>query len=203
MEKLKDIFKTALQEAKKFLINEQTVAIWKDFLENLSLQIKESDKVLRGLLVKQDSAGVSSLRKAYAAVEKKLREKELSKRFELGKAVLTKGKESKIEFSIKYNKEDIKPFTIKVVDKRPKFDWAPVDAQLKKLKSDGRLLKASLITLEETTFDYMDDIDQVIQKQIEHLIKLESELDGYIGNLSALQITMLRKLLEEKYGEFK
>lgn len=195
---------TAVKEAlKESLFREAPdSSAWDELMARLSKQAVMSDKKLQQyekLIGKQSE---SALRAGVKAIQGSLKK---SKFIVQSGGEVKKGGSGKmfVPFSIgdKEGAVSVGPIFLFIEDGRLKIEVSE-SARSAMTQLDGarsKILKGELVGMQEDLLDHMDSVIKVVKKRDEYLTKMQDSLDDYVGDLSALEISMLKNLLVNKY----
>lgn len=65
--------------------------------------------------------------------------------------------------------------------------------------SRGKILRAELITIQEEVLDNDETVAGAVKKRDEYLNKIEKKIDGFVSDMTSLEITMLKRILSNKF----
>lgn len=173
---------------------------WDERMSRLSKGAIEADKKLQGLQKNIEKKGESVIQTAFSAISKALKPRKMTAKSSGVKKDQARQK-TFLQFSVDVNGSEVGPFYIFVENGKPKIEIsAEAKAKMTKIEPENtKLLRAELITAQENALDMMDDVADAVSKRDGYLDKLESKVDGFVAGLNALEISVLKNLLVQKY----
>lgn len=179
--------------------------VWEAFLERISKQTLLSDPKLLALLKTMAKNEVKALGNAVGAIKKNL---EKTGNFEVEQKKPDQDEEGDLflNFQIKMLNGGKKlDFSVKLEHGRPLIQIPEqTRSNLNSLATpDSKFLRSELIHIQETVLSNMNEVIETTEKRDEYLSKLHSDAQKALGNMSPLQIVMLRYLLKSKYKSVK
>lgn len=179
--------------------------IWETFLEKISKQTLLSDPKLLALMKTMAKNEVKALGNAVNAIKKNL---EKTGNFEVEQKKPDQDKEGDLflNFQIKMLNGGKKlDFSVKLEHGRPLIQIPEqTRANLNSMATpDSKFLRSELIHIQETVLSNMNEVIETTEKRDEYLGKLHTDAQKALGNMSPLQIVMLRYLLKSKYKSVK
>lgn len=205
--KKKDTKKEGLREAVYRMINEALfneeetqTSRWDERMSKLSKAAVEADKKLQGLQKNIEKKGQATIQNAFASITKALKPRKMSAKSSGVKKDSAQQK-TFLQFMVDVDGVEVGPFYVFIDSGKPKVEISS-EAKTKLMKIEpekAKLLRAELITVQEGMLDSMDDVQDAISKRDSYLDKLESKVDDFVANLNALEISVLKNLLVQKY----
>lgn len=175
---------------------------WDEYVDRLSKQAVLSDKTLQSYQKKIAKRSEKALKDAVKSLQSALS----PHGFDVDdKGVKRDTDENRmyVEISIedKEGTAAVGPVYISMENGHPEIEaTGSAKASLTRLDPErGKILRAELITVQEEKLDNDDQVAKVVDKRDEYLSKMESRIDQTVSDMSALEITMLKRLLVKKY----
>lgn len=180
-------------------------AEWENFLQKLSKQALVSDERLKNILRNVAKAEMKILSNSVNAIKEIL---ESTGTFEVIQGKPNQDSEGNVFLSfvvsfVEFNKK--LPFAVKVENGRPLIHFPDqTRAELNSMNSEeSKLLRAELMHIQETVLDKVEDLTVATEKRDAYLKSMESQIDRILKNMDALQVSMLRHVLKQKYKGVK
>lgn len=175
---------------------------WDELMARLSKQAVMSDKKLQQFEKLIGKQSETALRDGVKAIQASLKK---SKFIVQSAGEVKKGGSGKmfVPFSIsdKEGAASVGPIFLFIEDGRVKIEVSE-SARSGMTQLDGarsKILKGELVGMQEDLLDSMDSVVKIVKKRDDYLTKMQDSLDDYVGDLSALEISMLKNLLVNKY----
>jgi hypothetical protein len=108
-----------------------------------------------------------------------------------------------IEFTVgdQEGAAEVGPFYVVVENGYPKIDVSQT-ARSSMVKIDperSKLLRNEIMSIQEDVLDEDETVSGAVQKRDEYLSKMEKKVDDFVADLNSLEITMLKRILVQKY----
>jgi hypothetical protein len=181
--------------------NSKKESSWEDYLSGISKQVIAADKKLQNLQRNIEKKTQAMLDDAFKVIGKSI-DKKAVKLKNFGIKHSSKNDKIYLAFSSVMSNVEVEPIYIYISDTgtpiikisdRAKVDLTKVDPDV------AKLFRADLITVQERVLDNMDELKDAISSRDAYLTKLQDEIDGFVSDLSSLQISLLKQLLAQKY----
>jgi len=205
-ESLKEMIKTILlKENVLSYIFEQPADVdsiqWDKFLQSLSPESVQADQKLKNIIGNLMKAEAKIVGKAMAIVKTKLQSSGFQIK-DVKTAKQTEDNKFRADFIVfmPENQKEL-PFGLKIENGRP-LVFIPDQSRsaLNMMSnSESKLLRAELISIQEVDLDNMDDVVNAAQKRDQYLAGIEKKLDKVMHGFSPIEISLMRKLLKQKY----
>lgn len=178
---------------------ERTGSEWDEHIGKLSKKALAGDKKFQQLQknIEKKTEGIlkDSLNTIKKALGKEVKVKDfgVKKSDERGKTYLA--------FSATIGNAAIEPIYIYVENGVPKIELSD-QARVGLTKADAdqaKMFRAELVTVQEGVLDEVEDLVRAIGQRDKYLDKVQDEVDGFIAELTPLQISLLKNLLVQKY----
>lgn len=173
---------------------------WDERMSKLSKSAIEADKKLQNLQKNIEKKSETTISSAFSSIQKALKPRKMTAKSAGTKKDLQK-KKTFLQFSVDIDGTDVGPFFVFVENSRPKIEISD-EAKQKLMKIEpekAKLLRAELITAQEDALDGMSDVSDAISKRDGYLSKIEGGVDEFVAGLNALEISILKNLLVNKY----
>lgn len=171
---------------------------WDDYVSRLPKQVFSNDRKLanlqKGIEKKVEGALEDALAHIAKAVGKKVKIKNHGiKKNESGKTY--------ISFGATVDEVSVDPIYVYIQSGVPKLEVSDnARASLTKIEPQtSKLFRADLVQVQERVLDHMDELARAIEARDKYLMKIEAEVDKYVADLSGLELTLLKRLLTQKY----
>lgn len=179
---------------------EKTDSDWDDVISRLSKQAANGDKKLVNLQKGIQKKSEKVLRDALSAVSKSVDRKKVKIK-ELGVRSTPDAKKTYLAFQATVGQAEVGPIAIYIQGGVPKIELSD-EAKVGLTKADpadSKLFRADLVQVQERVLDRMDDLERAVISRDKYLEKLEDEVDGFVADLTPLQVSLLKQLLVKKY----
>ena len=175
---------------------------WDEYVDKLSKQAVLSDKAFQGMQKNIAKRSEKALKDASGTVKGALgssgfevKEKGVKKDVERGELYM--------EFYVGDSEGagEVGPFYLVISNGYPKIDVSEnARGTMGKLDPErSRVLRAEMVAVQEDALDASDDVAKAVARRDEYLMKVEKKVDGFVADLNALEISMLKFTLANKY----
>jgi hypothetical protein len=175
---------------------------WDEYISKLSKQAVLADKTFQNMQKNIIKRSEKALKSATGTVKSSLG----PAGFKLNDKGIKKDSEAEEMYSEFFLADDegtaeVGPFYVKMVKGSPAIDVSQnARNSLTRLEPDrSKVLRSKIMEIQEDMLDSDVGVAKAIQKRDEYLKKLEGKIDGFVADLNALEITMLKNVLVNKY----
>jgi hypothetical protein len=183
-----------------FREEEAPVSGWDERVARLSKAAVEADSKLQKLQKDIEKKTVSALQAAAGEVEKVLKKQKIKATCGDVRRDPQRMK-SYVEITLDVDGVQVGPLYIFVEGSRLKFEVSgTAKASLGRLKPDrAKTLRSELATMQEDLLDKRGEIVAAVKNRDKYLDGLQNKADGYVSDLSALEISVLKSVLVDKF----
>lgn len=204
-EKKKDTKKEALELVRDALREalfreEPEASVWDERVAKLSKAAVSADRKLQNLQKNIEKKSEGVLTSAFQAVSKALKKSKIVAKADQVQKDMARQK-TFLPFKVSINKSEVGPLYVFIEGGAPKIEISD-EAKMALAKVDpgiSKVLRAELITVQEQVLDGMQDVAGAVAARDKYLSKLEQKVDGFVSDLNALEISVLKSLLVQKY----
>lgn len=196
-----ELLHQAIQNAvNESLFHEEKVGSdWDETIGRLSKQAVQGDSKFQNMQKNIQKKTESVLDDSFRVISKNVDKKAVK----LKSFGIKKNDDGKtyLAFSATMDNVEVAPIYIYVEGGTPKIEVSE-QAKVALTKADpgnAKLFRAELVTVQERILDKMDGLEKAIGARDKYLTKLEDEVDGFVADLSSLQVSLLKSLLVKKY----
>jgi hypothetical protein len=178
---------------------EATGSDWDEQIAKLSKQAVTADKKFQSHQKSIEKKTASMLGTALGSIKKAVGRDVKLKDFGI-KHDERQGK-TYVAFGATIDDVSVEPIYIYVEAGVPKIEVSDT-AKAALTKADpgkAKLFRAELVTVQERVLDKMEDLTKAIDSRDRYLTKLQDEVDGFVADLTPLQLSLLKSLLVRKY----
>lgn len=184
----------------KMTLNEASKSsMWDEQIKKLSSKALHGDKKFQRLQNDVEKKTEQVLHDAYDAINSALRKTAKLKNGGIRKS--HDGEDIYLTFGASLGNVMVEPLYIFVKDGIPEVqmsDKAKV-ALTKAEAKDARIFRAELVMVQEKALDVMDELSKSIEARDKYMDGLSDSVDSFVSKLSALQLSILKRLLVGKY----
>jgi len=181
---------------------EKSGSSWDEYVSKLSKQAVLADKTFQGMQKNIAKKSEKALKDAAGTIKNSLESAGFEVKEKGVKKDVEKG-ELYMEFYIGDSEGtgEVGPFYLIIVNGYPKIDVSEnARGTMGKIDPErSKVLRAEMMAIQEDALDTSDDVAKAVQKRDEYLMKMEKKVDGFVADLNALEITMLKRTLTSKY----
>lgn len=172
---------------------------WEEYLGKLPKQAVAADKKFASYVKNIEKKSEKVLGDAFSAISKRVDKKQVKLK-SMGTKVSENGK-SYLAFTATMSNVEVGPIAIYIEGTTPRIELSDqAKAALTKVDPKvGKLFRAELVTVQESVLDKIEDLGKAVQARDSYLSKLEGEVDGFVADLTPLQVSILKNLLVKKY----
>lgn len=179
---------------------ERSGSAWDEVISRLSSKALTGDKKFQNLQRNIEKKTQQVLEQSLLAIAKAIKDKNTKVH---GHGVKTSPEAGKIylPFEVELGEADVGPIAVYIEAGVPKIELSD-EAKVSLQRADPNLakeLRANLILVQERVLDRMDDLTAAIEARDRYLEKNEGEIDKFVAGLTSLQLTLLKRLLVQKY----
>ena len=178
---------------------EKTGSDWDEYISKVSSKVLSGDSKFSKLQKNIEKKTEQILQNAFNTINKAVKKSVKLKSFGVKKSE-SAGK-TYLPFTASFDNVAVEPIYIYVEAGVPKIEVSEqAKVALTKLDPDAsKLFRAELVTVQERVLDKMDDLSRAIDSRDKYLERIEDEVDSFVSNLTALQVSLLKQLLVKKY----
>lgn len=196
------LLRSMIRVVKEALFKEEEgpVSQWDERMTRLSKAAVEADSKLQRLQKDIEKRTVSSLQKSVDIVSKSL--KKMKAKVSGGDVKRDPQRmKSYVEISLQLDGVEVGPIYVFVENGKLRCEISSsAKASFSKLKPErAKELRAELISIQEDVLDGQNDISTAIQARDKYLDGLQGKMDSYVAGMSALELSVLKGLLVNKY----
>jgi hypothetical protein len=195
---LRKVISTLIRES--LFREERSGSAWDEVIGRLSSKALTGDKKFQNLQRNIEKKTQSTLEAALAAINKGVKDKH-TKVFGHGVKHSPEAGKIYLPFNVELDDVEVGPIAIYIENGVPRVELSD-EAKVLLSKADPGLskeLRANLILTQERVLDRMEDLTAAIEGRDRYLEKLEDGIDTFVAGLSSLQLSLLKKLLVQKY----
>lgn len=177
---------------------EKTGSDWDDVIGRLSKTAMSGDSKLQNLQKGITKKSQKVLEDAFNAISKNIDKKKIKLKNHGVKQQETK---TYLAFSATMNNVECGPIAIYIEGSTPKIELSD-QAKVALTKTEpavAKLFRAELVMVQERVLDKMDELQRAVIARDKYLSSMEDEVDGYVADLTPLQVSLLKQLLTKKY----
>lgn len=179
---------------------------WESLFSNLGRETVRSDPMMREILRNIAETEVRTLGKAMGTIKKVL---EATNAFIVDykdpeRDPVSGGVQMNFEVGLKENNHVLE-FGIKLENGKPlvMFPEYSRKALNTMANKESKLLRAELMHMQETVFDYMEDVVKGVVERNNYLKSVQEKVSAALGEMNMLEVSMLKNVLKKNYRGIK